>query len=66
MPQGLTPEKEIARLKYLITQKVNWANKLEKMILLKCECEAKDLLVEHLKIQDKRYEPRPADSEESQ
>lgn len=25
MPEGLTPEKEIARLKYLITQKVHWA-----------------------------------------
>lgn len=58
MPEGLTPEKEIARLKYLITQKANWANKLEKMILLKCQCEAKDELVEHFKVQDKRYEPR--------
>ncbi len=59
MPEGLTPEKEIARLKYLITQKVNWANKLEKLILLKCQCEAKDKLIAHHKEQDKRYEPRP-------
>jgi len=59
MPEGLTPEKEIARLKYLLTSKANWANKLEKLIMFKCECEAKDKLVAHLKEQDKRYEVKP-------
>lgn len=47
MPAGLTPEKEIARLKYLLTLKENFLIKLKKMIMTRCSCECKDHLIQH-------------------
>lgn len=42
MPTGKTIEKDVSRLKWVMTRKDNYIRKLEKLIETECECRCKD------------------------